>query len=113
MFGINPLEDFPGFRRVSLMPQPNPLLNYAKATLNTAAGLYESGWSFEEKGLRYKFLIPFNAQAELVLQGVDINKVVINGIAIENSGLHFYEKDDNLMIVLKTGNYEIWNPLVE
>lgn len=111
MCGINPLEEFPGFRRIRLRPQPNPLLNYAKASLNTAAGLYESSWSFEDNGLRYKFLIPFNAQAELVLQEVDINKVVINGIALENSGLYYYEKEDNLMIVLKTGNYEIWHQL--
>lgn len=94
MCGINPLEDFPGFRRIRLAPQPNVLLRYAKASINTAAGLYESGWSFEENGLHYKFRIPFNAQAELVLPDVDIKNVVVNGVALEQSKLYHYEKDD-------------------
>lgn len=108
MCGINPLEDYPGFRKIRLAPQPNSQLKYAKASINTAAGIYESGWSFEENGLNYKFRIPFNAQAELVLSEVDIKKVVVNGVALEKSKLHYYEKDDNLLIVLRTGSYEVF-----
>ncbi|MGB8451962.1 MAG: family 78 glycoside hydrolase catalytic domain [Anaerocolumna sp.] len=111
MCGINPLEDYPGFKRIRLAPQPNNLLKYAKASINTAAGLYESGWSFEEKKLHYKFTIPFNAQAELVLPDADSKSVVVNGTALENSELYYSEKDDNLTLVLKTGKYEICHPI--
>lgn len=113
MCGINPLEDFPGFRRVRLTPQPNSLLKYAKASIKTAAGLYESGWDFEEDKLRYKFCLPFNTQAEVVLQNVAAKDVVVNGAALEDSKLYYYEKGDNLIILLKTGSYEIYHSLKE
>jgi alpha-L-rhamnosidase len=107
MCGINPLEEYPGFRKIGLAPQPNSQLKYAKASLNTAVGLYESNWSFEDDGLHYNFSIPFNAQAELVLPEIEVKSAVVNGITLEDSGLRHYIKDNNLIIVLVTGKYEI------
>ncbi|MHA6529929.1 alpha-L-rhamnosidase [Paenibacillus sp. BAC0078] len=107
MCGLNPIEEFPGFRKIRLAPQPNRLLSYAKASLNTAVGLYESGWSYEEYGLRYQFRIPFNAEADLVIRDTDVKRVTVNGTALENSSLNYTEAEDHVMIVLKTGFYEI------
>jgi alpha-L-rhamnosidase len=107
MCGINPTEEAAGFRKVRLEPQPSNLLKYAKATLDTAAGLYESGWRYEEDCLLYQFRIPFNAQAELVLHEAAGKSVVVNGQALEQSSLSYYEKGQNLVIELRTGKYEI------
>lgn len=109
--GLNPLEEFPGFRRIRLAPQPNRLLNYAKASIKTAAGLYVSSWSYEENSLYYQFRIPFNAQAELVLQDADVMGVVVNGAALMNTNLPYMEKNNHITIELKTGTYEIRHPL--
>lgn len=111
MCGINPLEDFAGFRKIRLSPQPNNLLKYAKASVNTAAGLYESGWSIEENWLHYEFSVPFNSQAELVLPEAEEKSVIVNGTALGLTGLYSYEKEGNVIITLKTGKYKISYPL--
>lgn len=46
-----------------------------------------------------------------MLQDVEIMDVVVNGVNLQKANLYFYEKDDNLMIALKTSNYEICHPL--
>ncbi|CAM3719679.1 alpha-L-rhamnosidase [Marinicrinis lubricantis] len=107
MCGIQPLEDFPGFRRIRLAPQPNRMLQYAKASVKTAAGLYESGWRYEDESLRYHFRIPFHAEAELVLPYADIQNVVVNRAPLEQSPIKYDIRDDHVMMVLKSGTYEI------
>ena len=63
MCGINPTEEAPGFKRVRLAPEPDSRLGRAKATVNSPAGLYESGWQYEEDGsLTYTFAIPFDGE---------------------------------------------------
>lgn len=111
MCGIHPLEDFPGFRKIRLAPQPNGLLRYAKASVKTAAGFYESGWSFEGDGLHYQFRVPFHAEAELVLSYSEIEQVVVNGMKLKESNLSYEKEDNKIMIVLKTGFYEINHPI--
>lgn len=106
MCGINPMEDYPGFRKVRLTPQPNKELTYAKASVNTAAGLYESSWNYEDDGLHYKFTIPFHAQAELKLTGKS-DKLVVNGSLLKDSNLNYLEEDEYVTITLTAGRYEI------
>lgn len=48
MAGINPVEDKPGFRHIKLTSMPDYRLKYAKATYNSAVGLYESKWEIRE-----------------------------------------------------------------
>ena len=111
MCGINPLEEFPGFRKIRLAPQPNGQLRYAKATLNTAAGLYKSGWSIRDDGVHFEFVIPFNAEAELVLPNAEVKYVMINGETLNTTGLNYYEQDRNVIMTLKTGSYKIYYSL--
>ncbi|MBE5966524.1 MAG: alfa-L-rhamnosidase RamA [Lachnospiraceae bacterium] len=107
MCGINPLEEYPGFRRIRLAPQPDKQLQYAVADIYTAAGLYESGWKYEENQLHYTFSIPFHAQADLVLTNADSSTLIINGVALEKFGLPYQVEDKTIRMVLKTGHYEI------
>ncbi|MNP26495.1 Bacterial alpha-L-rhamnosidase [compost metagenome] len=112
MCGINPLEEAPGFRKIRLAPQPNRQLDYAKAVLDTAAGRYESGWSYEDNRLRYQFRIPFHAQAGLVLPDTTAAAdITVNGTALADSGLEYKEIDGKVNIQLPTGRYEITHPV--
>lgn len=71
MCGINPVEDAPGFRRTVLRPMPDKSLSFAHASFRSPAGLFESGWEYEDEGktILYTFTVPFNAEAELWLPG--------------------------------------------
>ena len=69
--GLNPVQDYPGFKRAVLCPQPDKRLGAAKAMVNTAAGYYESGWKYDGDKVTYTFVVPFDAQAELILTGAD------------------------------------------
>ena len=65
--GLNPVQDCPGFKRAVLRPQPDKRLGAAKAMVNTAAGYYESGWVYDGDKVTYTFVVPFDAEAELIL----------------------------------------------
>lgn len=106
MCGINPIESAPGFRKVRLAPKPHPSLNYAKATLKTAAGVYESGWSYDDGSLSCQFKIPFNAEAELVLPQIPGSTTIINGEPLEEAEYQ-YESSGDIVIVLGPGRYEV------
>lgn len=112
MCGIQPLEEYPGFRRIRLAPQPNRQLAYAKAALDTAAGRYESGWSYGENSLCYEFRIPFHAQAGLELAGTGAAAdITVNGTTLTDTGLYYKEEDGKVIITLPTGRYEITHPV--
>jgi alpha-L-rhamnosidase len=107
MCGINPLEEYPGYRKIRLAPQPNKLLSFAKAELDTPAGHYESGWRYEAEGLCYQFTIPFNAEAELVLTGSEIADITINGTNLLDAEVSYRKEDTEFRIILKAGKYEV------
>jgi alpha-L-rhamnosidase len=100
MCGINPREDAPGFRKFILKPEVYGKLYYAKATLRSAMGLIESGWSREKEGsLTIKVSVPFHAEAELYLPDAKIGAVDgLDELFAEQSG-------EKVKVELATGNY--------
>jgi len=107
MAGINPVEDKPGFRHVKLAPQPDYRLKYVKASLNSAVGLYESQWSINEDGtLNYKFIIPFNATATLILPDTGIETVQVNNKLFEETELCANQSGENICVELTSGVWE-------
>lgn len=109
MCGINPEEAYPGFRKIRLAPQPNRSLEWAKAKVDTAAGRYESGWEYKDNMLHYRFRVPFNAEAELVLDA-GAAAITINGVNLTKSDFTYKEESGKVMITLKTGAYEVEHP---
>ncbi len=107
MCGINPTEEYPGFQKIKLKPYPDKRISQVKASLKTAAGSYESGWSYKEDGLHYNILIPFNAQAEFLLDETEEDKIIVNGIALKDSDLSYDKKESGLSIILTAGRYQI------
>jgi len=67
MCGLRP--DAPGCRTMVIAPMPDSRLQWAKASYDSAAGRYESGWRQESGKVVYSITVPFNCRAELRLPG--------------------------------------------
>lgn len=67
MCGIQPLEAAVGFKKIRLAPMPDKRFEYVKASYNSAAGLYESGWKYQGDEIEFQIKVPFDAAAEFVL----------------------------------------------
>ncbi|MGG4141774.1 family 78 glycoside hydrolase catalytic domain [Paenibacillus algorifonticola] len=106
--GLNPAEDKPGFRHAIIAPQPNLRLQWAKAGVHTAAGLYRSEWSIDEAGkLAFRFTIPFHATATVLLPDANVSNVTINGIKLEESGVEGRQAGEAVSLLLDSGIYEL------
>jgi alpha-L-rhamnosidase len=109
MAGINPVEDKPGFRKVKIAPQPDYRLKFAKASYNSAVGLYESKWEISEEGnLSFKFVIPFNASAAVILPNAELENVKINGKLLKATLLNAAQNAENVSVELTSGSYEFY-----
>jgi alpha-L-rhamnosidase len=107
MAGINPVEDSPGFRNVKLAPQPDYRLKYVKASLNSAVGLYESQWVLNEEGqLKFKFVVPFNATATVVLPNANSERIQVNGTGLKEIGLTVSQNNDDVYVEVSSGVWE-------
>ena len=108
MCGINPTEEAPGFKRVRLAPEPDSRLGRAKATVNSPAGLYESGWQYEEDGsLTYTFAIPFDGEGALVLPNADLEQLTINGVPAKAADVAAQQDGAAVKAVLPAGRYVV------
>jgi alpha-L-rhamnosidase len=109
MAGINPVEDKPGFRQVKIAPQPDYRLKYAKASYNSAVGLYESQWEISEEGnLSFKIVIPFNASAVVILPNSKLGNVKVDGKELRDTFLNAVQTGDNVSVELTSGSYEFF-----
>ncbi|MBY9078350.1 family 78 glycoside hydrolase catalytic domain [Paenibacillus sp. HN-1] len=109
--GINPIAEAPGFRQVELAPKPDARLGWAKATVESAAGTYRSGWDITREGyLRFEFEIPFNASAQVRLPHAQIKELVINGHPWELASIHGEQSGEEVHLDLLSGNYLICYP---
>ena len=108
MCGLNPLAQYPGFKRVRLEPRPDARIGYAKARVNSPAGPYESGWqASEDGGFTYAFSIPFDGKAELVLHGETLEGLQINGVPAKEAGVGAREEEGCVKALLPAGSWQI------
>lgn len=107
MCGINPLEEYPGFSRIRIAPQPDRRLDYARARVNTAVGEYVSGWEYTTTGLQFEFTIPFNVVAEITLPGAVARAVKVNDQTLAEAQLEYRVVDGNVVLELETGQYQV------
>jgi alpha-L-rhamnosidase len=113
--GINPVEDQPGYRQVRLAPQPDYRLKYAKASLDSATGLYESQWELKEDGqLYFKFVIPFNATASVELPDAKLENVLMNGSSLKATEVSAGQNGEKVHVEINSGTWEfLYTPEVE
>lgn len=52
---------------VTIAPNPNPLLQHARASYQSPLGRIESGWSYEGGNVKYEFVVPANVKAKIKL----------------------------------------------
>ena len=110
MCGINPLEEAPGFKRVRLAPEPDRRVGMASASIASPAGRYESAWRYGEDGsVNYTFTVPFDGQADLVLYGVNLEQLTVNGIPVSQAGIGARQEGEDVKATLNAGTYAIVN----
>lgn len=67
--GIKPDEKQPGYAHIHIRPLPDPRLEWAEASLDTAHGTIKSGWKKEVGGYRFRITIPEGSTAEITIGG--------------------------------------------
>lgn len=102
MAGINPVEEKPGFKKFRIAPMPNYQITRTDARLRSASGLIESSWEIEGKQLRFRFSVPFDTEAEIVLPDAPLD--VIRKAAADVEEIR--QDGKNVVIRAGAGNYE-------
>ena len=72
MIGINPCEDGAGFKKFRIAPMPNYRIASASGKLRSASGLIESAWEIDGKRLHFRFTVPFDTEAQIVLPDAEL-----------------------------------------
>lgn len=99
VLGIQRDEKQPGFRHFFLKPCVKELV-YAKGGVETPYGRIESGWSKEEERIRFRFLIPANSRATLLLPAGEVT-----GGGQYAEGNEMKNKENGIQIELTAGEY--------
>jgi alpha-L-rhamnosidase len=106
MCGINPAEEMPGFRKITLKPTPHGSLTYAKANFNSPNGAIVSSWKLSDEGrLSFEFEIPFNTTAELILPDALLENVKISENLLIESEIGGLQVGCNVVCKLTPGSY--------
>ncbi len=107
MTGINPDEKGAGFKSFTIAPAPDYQIREAAAVLNSASGRIESSWKIDGKQLHFRFCVPFDTTARIVLPNADLSE-------IQKTCPDFMEKTDdlrqegkNVVFTVCSGEYEI------
>jgi alpha-L-rhamnosidase len=67
MGGLNPIEEFPGYKKARIAPKTDPRVTKVRVIRDTAAGRYEIEWEFRPSFLHFRVVVPFDCEALVVL----------------------------------------------
>ena len=67
--GIKPLLETPGYKHFRIAPVPGGHLTHAEAKYTSIYGEIRSAWEKKDGGVEYRFEIPVNTTAEVILPG--------------------------------------------
>ena len=105
MLGINPVEEAPGFKKFILSPTPNYQIGAAAGKLRSAAGDIESSWKLEDGELFFRFVVPFDTQARIVLPDADLIAVAAQAEKYEGIS-EMSQEDEEVVLIAEAGVYE-------
>jgi len=76
--GIRPVWDKPGYKHFILKPTVGGTLTHAAAVYESLHGTIKSSWEKTERGVTYRFEVPVNTTATMMLPGVqeDLKKIM-------------------------------------
>lgn len=72
--GIKPMEEFPGYEKITFSPIPDNRLDWLKASLKTGYGLIRSEWKKENNVWRYEIETPVDAFVTIAGNKYEISK---------------------------------------
>lgn len=104
MLGINPIEETPGFKKFRIAPTPNYQINWAKASIRSAAGLIQSAWKITDKMLEINVSVPFDAEAEIILPDANFSDIE-KTIAGQEGVLEIFQEGKNVALYAQAGEY--------
>lgn len=111
--GINPLEDFPGFKKFMLCPAFVNNLENASAQYESNYGTIRSSWIRDKKSFKWEISIPENSSADLYIPIQSEKDIItINNRRIEWQDM-FQSPDGNRYFILKDHNSGNFNIKVE
>ncbi|OKP99100.1 glycoside hydrolase family 78 protein [Paenibacillus sp. P46E] len=105
--GIELDEDFPGYKKFVIQPQPGGDLTWAAAELETMYGRIRSEWRTAADRLEVSVSVPPNATAELYLPNAGLAQVrESDGLLELAAGVHSAEQlGDKVKLELGSGDY--------
>ena len=65
--GIEPMDNAPAYREITLAPHPDRRLGFADASIDTQYGTIRSYWYYKDDSVYYEFTIPAGVTAHLTL----------------------------------------------
>jgi alpha-L-rhamnosidase len=80
--GIQSAE--PGYKRITIHPQPGGGLTSASASYESVNGLIASSWVIENGHMRLDVSIPANTRAEVILPGAKAGLVTESSLPLDN-----------------------------
>jgi alpha-L-rhamnosidase len=99
MCGIQLDPEVPAYKHFYLKPQPGGGLSYARASYKSMYGEIRSGWEKTAAGMHYRFTVPANTRATVVLKNV---KAFPQADEVEN----FKQLEHSAQFELPGGSYE-------
>lgn len=100
--GIRPVWEAPGYKRFLLKPLHGGTLTYASATYESLYGTIESSWEKRDADIVYRFEVPANTTATIMLPGSPDSRH--QGID-KNAEIRF--EDGRLVFTVGSGSYRI------
>lgn len=107
--GISRSDDNAGFQRFVLQPQPDPTgaMHSASGHYDSMYGRIESGWLHTQNGVEYRFTVPANTCATLLLPSNTLKQINENGRPLKRGAYNAIENKARgaVFLTLESGKY--------
>jgi alpha-L-rhamnosidase len=99
MAGIDTYKEYPGYKKIKIMPHPGGGLHYVQADLQTYYGLVASHWKQQDGNFFLDVTVPVNTTADIYIPG-DSSRVLEGGLALASgAGLRNVREENGYTIV--------------
>ncbi|MED4954806.1 family 78 glycoside hydrolase catalytic domain [Paenibacillus macerans] len=100
--GIRPVPEQPGYEHFIIKPWIGGTLTHASATYESPYGKIESGWRKTDDGVDYRFVVPANTTATVMIEG---SKEEVKRLSVDFE--HVSYKDGHVICEVGSGSYHI------
>lgn len=110
ILGIQPIDDYPGFTRFVLKPQPGGSLTWAKGSYHSISGDIKTAWEKNQNKFSYNIQIPPNTEATVSLPANSAESVLVNDKALVGN-FDYTIDGKNVVFDLPAGKYKLLSEL--